>query len=196
MLDVDPAWALVVPAYLVGTFPTAILVGRLAGVDPTISGSRNPGASNTYRTAGRTAGALVLLGDLGKGALATGAGWALGGRAIGVACGLAAVVGHVAPVTRDWRGGKGVATAAGAMAVLHPLPAAVLAGGWVALVALTRRASVASLAVVACFPFAAAARGADPGEIATLALAATLVIVRHRDNIARLARGEEQALRT
>lgn len=196
MRRVDLAWALVVPAYVLGTFPTAILVGRHAGVDPTTTGSRNPGATNTYRTAGRAAGALVLLGDLGKGALAAGAGWALGGRGVGVACALAAVLGHVAPVTRNWQGGKGVATAAGAFAVLHPLPAAVLAAAWVAIAAATRRASIASIGVVVCFPLAAAARDASAGEVVALALCATLVIVRHRDNIARLARGEEQTLRT
>ena len=93
----DPAWLLVVPAYLLGTFPTAILVGRREGRDPTQEGSGNPGASNTFRTMGRRAGAIVLLGDVAKGALAAGVGLATGNRAVGVACGLAAVLGHVSP---------------------------------------------------------------------------------------------------
>ena len=70
----DLAWLLVVPAYLLGTFPTAILVGRRAGRDVTQEGSGNPGASNTFRTLGRRAGALVLLGDVAKGGLAAGIG--------------------------------------------------------------------------------------------------------------------------
>ena len=70
----DLAWLLVVPAYLLGTFPTAILVGRREGRDPTQEGSGNPGASNTFRTMGRRAGAIVLLGDVAKGALAAGDG--------------------------------------------------------------------------------------------------------------------------
>src|SRR5690606_22544211 len=91
--------AAVVASYAAGTLPTAQLVGRHWGVDPTATGSRNPGATNVYRTAGRRAGALTLVGDLCKGAVAAGAGWALGGHGLGVACGVAAVVGHVLPVT-------------------------------------------------------------------------------------------------
>ena len=73
----DLAWLAVVPAYLLGTFPTAILVGRREGRDPTIEGSGNPGASNALRTMGRRAAALVLVGDVGKGAVAAAAGWAM-----------------------------------------------------------------------------------------------------------------------
>ena len=119
----------VLPAYLLGTFPTAILVGRREGRDPTSEGSGNPGASNALRTMGRRAAALVLIGDVGKGAAAAAAGAAVGGRAVGVGCALAAVVGHVAPVTRRFRGGKGVATLTGA------------ASGAVALVATSTRAA-------------------------------------------------------
>ena len=74
-----PEALLVVAGYGLGTLPTALLVGRRTGVDPTIAGSGNPGASNVYRTSGKTAGALVLLGDLAKGALAAGAGLAVDG---------------------------------------------------------------------------------------------------------------------
>ena len=126
----NPEWLLVLPAYLLGTFPTAILVGRREGRDLTQEGSGNPGASNTYRTLGRRAGATVLLGDASKGALAAGMGLATGNRAVGVACGLAAVLGHVAPVTRRFRGGKGVATGAGAIVLLLPVPALGLAVVW------------------------------------------------------------------
>ena len=191
---VNVGWALVVPAYALGTFPTAILVCRRAGVDPTIAGSRNPGASNAYRTAGRAAGALVLAGDLAKGAAATGVGWALADRPVAAACGLAAVVGHVLPVQRGFRGGKGVATAAGTAAVLHPLPTAALALVWLSVVATTRRASVASIVFAAGLPIAAFYRNASSWEITALAACAALVILRHRENIARLARGEEHPL--
>jgi glycerol-3-phosphate acyltransferase PlsY len=188
------AWLVVVPAYALGTFPTAALVGRRTGVDPTRAGSGNPGASNTFRTAGRRAGAVVLAGDLGKGALATAAGAALGGRPVAVACAVAAVLGHVAPVQRGLRGGKGVATAAGAALVLHPLPALVLAGVWAGVARATRRASLASLAIAAGLPIAAALAGAPAGEVTALTAMAALVVVRHRDNIVRLARGEERTL--
>jgi acyl phosphate:glycerol-3-phosphate acyltransferase len=191
---VDPAWLLVVPAYLLGTFPTALLVGRRAGRDPTAEGSGNPGASNTFRTMGRGAGAVVLAGDVAKGALAAGLGLVSGNRAVGVACGLAAVLGHVAPATRGFRGGKGVATGAGMALVLLPVPTLVLAVAWVALVKATSAASAGSLVVAVGLPLGAAVVGRPAGEVVAFALAGALVVARHRDNVARLRRGQEASL--
>jgi glycerol-3-phosphate acyltransferase PlsY len=92
------AAACVAASYLLGTFPSAWLATRRRGVDPTSAGSGNPGATNVYRTAGRGAGVLTLVGDVFKGAGAAALGWAVGGHGLGVACGVAAVVGHVAPL--------------------------------------------------------------------------------------------------
>lgn len=186
-------WTLVVPAYLLGTFPTAILVGRRRGRDVTAEGSGNPGASNTLRTMGRRAGALVLLGDLGKGVAAAGAGL-LAGRGVGVACGVAAVLGHVAPVTRRFRGGKGVATAAGMAAVLVPVVAAALAVVWALTAKLTGTASKASIAIAAGFPVGAAIIGRPAAEVAAFAACGALVVARHRENLGRIRRGEEPVL--
>ena len=191
----DLGWALVVPAYLLGTFPTALLVGRREGRDPTKEGSGNPGASNALRTMGRRAGALVLLGDLGKGLLAAGAGWALAGRGIGVACGLVAVVGHVFPATRGFRGGKGVATGAGMAMVLLPLPSLALGALWGAVVGVTKVSALGSMAVAVGLPVAALAVGRPGGEVAALVACSALVLLRHRDNVSRLRRGDEAALR-
>jgi acyl phosphate:glycerol-3-phosphate acyltransferase len=93
------AVACIAGSYLLGTFPSAWLATRRRGVDPTAAGSGNPGATNVYRTAGRGAGVLTLVGDVLKGAGAAALGWAVGGHGLGVACGVAAVVGHVAPLT-------------------------------------------------------------------------------------------------
>ncbi len=191
----DLGWALVVPAYLLGTFPTALLVGRREGRDPTQEGSGNPGASNTLRTMGRRAGATVLVGDLGKGLLATGGGWALAGRPIGVACGLAAVLGHVFPATRRFRGGKGVATGAGMAVVLLPLPSILLAALWGVVVGATRVSALGSMAVALALPAVGALVGRPAGEVAALVACSALVLVRHRDNLARLRRGDEAAFR-
>ena len=188
-------WVLLVPAYLLGTFPTALLVGRRAGHDPTAEGSGNPGASNALRTMGRRAGALVLAGDLGKGVVATGAGWALGGRGVGVGCGLAAVLGHVAPATRRFRGGKGVATAAGMAVVLLPIASLVLGLLWGLVVRVTGVAALGSLAVAAGLPVAAAVVGRPGPEVAALAACGALVAVRHAGNVQRLRRGDEPHLR-
>jgi acyl phosphate:glycerol-3-phosphate acyltransferase len=153
----------VVVSYVLGMFPTALLVGRRTGVDPTTAGSGNPGATNVLRTAGRRAALLTLLGDGGKGALAAALGWAVGGHGLGVACGLAAVVGHIAPVTRRFRGGKGVATAAGMVLVLFPLVALVGAVAYGLAVAVTRVGSVGSLTAAVVVPVTAALTGVPGG---------------------------------
>jgi glycerol-3-phosphate acyltransferase PlsY len=93
------AVACIAGSYLLGTFPSAWLATRRRGVDPTAAGSGNPGATNVYRTAGRGAGVLTLVGDVLKGAGAAALGWSVGGHGLGVACGVAAVLGHVAPLT-------------------------------------------------------------------------------------------------
>jgi glycerol-3-phosphate acyltransferase PlsY len=178
-------------AYLLGTFPSARLAARHRGVDPTAAGSGNPGATNVYRTAGRRAGALTLVGDLAKGAVAAGVGWAVGGHGLGVACGVAAVVGHVAPLTRRLQGGKGVATGVGMALVLFPLAALLSAAAFAVVTGLSRRVSPGSMAAVAALPAAAGALGAPGREVAALAASAVLVIARHGANIGRLWRGEE-----
>ncbi|HEX6424259.1 MAG TPA: glycerol-3-phosphate acyltransferase [Acidimicrobiales bacterium] len=185
---------LVIAAYLLGTFPTALVVTRRSGVDPTQTGSGNPGATNVLRTSGRVAGAATLAGDVAKGALAAGAGWALGGHALGVACGAAAVVGHVLPVTRRLQGGKGVATGAGMAFVLYPGAAIAATLVFGLTVAVYRKASLASIAAVSTLPVGVALRGAPGPEVAVVAVCAALIVARHRDNIVRLARGTEPRL--
>jgi acyl phosphate:glycerol-3-phosphate acyltransferase len=181
-------------AYLLGTFPSAWLATRRRGVDPTAAGSGNPGATNVYRTAGRRAGALTLAGDLFKGAAAAGLGWAVGGHGLGVACGVAAVMGHVVPFTRVSRGGKGVATGAGMALVLFPAAALSSAAAFAVVTGLSRTVSLGSMAAVAALPAAAGLLGAPGREVAALAGCAVVVIARHRANIGRLWRGEEPHL--
>jgi glycerol-3-phosphate acyltransferase PlsY len=183
--------AAVVASYLLGTLPVALVVARRRGVDPTAAGSGNPGATNVARTAGRSAGALTLAGDVAKGALAAGIGWAVGDQTLAVVCGAAAVVGHVAPVTRRFRGGKGVATGAGMAVVAVPLAALVAAGCFVVVAVVWRYASLASMAGAVALPVAAAALGAPAAEVVALAACAALVVARHRSNIERLVRGTE-----
>jgi acyl phosphate:glycerol-3-phosphate acyltransferase len=185
----------VVLGYLLGTLPTAQVVGRRVGRDPTREGSGNPGASNVYRTAGAKAGALVFAGDFVKGVVATGAGLAVGDRVLGLACGAAAVAGHVAPVTRRLRGGKGVATAFGMVVVLFPALAVGAAVVWAAIAKLSGTASVASLVVAIGLPLGVLALGRPAPEVTGVAVVAVLVVARHAGNIARLARGDERSLR-
>jgi acyl phosphate:glycerol-3-phosphate acyltransferase len=189
------AIACVVAGYLIGTFPTALLVGRWVGVDPTRAGSGNPGATNMARTAGRRAGVLTLVGDLAKGAGAAGLGWAVGGHGLGVACGVAAVVGHVLPVQRGFRGGKGVATASGMALVLFPAALALAAVAFAVVALATRAVGMGSIAASVALPVAAAATGATAAEVAALAVCAALILARHRDNIARRRGPGDRGLR-
>jgi glycerol-3-phosphate acyltransferase PlsY len=131
-----------------------------------------------------------------KGSAAAGLGWVVGGHGLGVACGVAAVLGHVAPLARPSRGGKGVATVAGMALVLFPLAALVSATAFGVVTALTRTVSLGSIAAVVVLPVAAGVLGVPGWEVAALVMCAALVIARHRANIGRLWRGEEPHLGT
>lgn len=185
---------LVVAGYVLGTLPTAVVVAGRRGHDPTREGSGNPGATNVYRTAGRRAGALVLVGDLAKGAVAAGTGWLAGDHLLGLVCGTAAVVGHVFPLTRRFRGGKGVATAGGATLVLFPVAALVAVVTFAAVAKLTGRASLGSLTIAVLIPVLTALGGAPGTEVLLLVALAAVVVARHASNIVRLVRGTEPSL--
>jgi len=170
--------AAVVGGYLLGTLPTAHLAARRHGVDPTRVGTRNPGATNVLQNVGRVAGILTLVGDLAKGLVAAGLGWAVDGRTLAVACGAAAVLGHVAPVTRSFRGGKGVATGVGMALATFPVAAAVGIGLFAGTWAVLRRSSVVQEAGIVAMPVVAALTGADGWELAGVGAVAALIVVR------------------
>jgi acyl phosphate:glycerol-3-phosphate acyltransferase len=182
---------LLVPvAYLLGTFPTATLVARTRGRDVAQEGSGNPGASNVTRLIGWRAGLLVFLADGAKGALPALVGLLLDGHRGAFVLGAAAMLGHIFPVTRRFKGGRGVATAAGVTLVIFPLITLGLAVVWLVLARLLRKASVASLVVVVAFPVLVALFYNWAEAVATAVLA-LLIVVRHLDNLRRLVRGEE-----
>ena len=194
--DAGPVnYLVVVIAYVLGTLPSAQVVAGRSGVDPTSAGSGNPGATNVYRTAGRRAGLVVFAFDVGKGVAAVALGMAVAGRPLALACWVAATVGHVLPVTRRLRGGKGVATGGGGSIVLFP----VLAVGVIALFALvarvTGKASMGSIAIALALPVAVAAAGNTTREVLVAAAISALVLVRHVANIRRLLAGEEGSWR-
>jgi glycerol-3-phosphate acyltransferase PlsY len=181
-------------AWLLGTFPSALLVARAHGRDILQEGSGNPGASNVARVLGWRAGAIVLLLDFAKGAIAAGAGMAIDGRGGACALGVAAVVGHTFPLYR--KGGKGVAAAGGALVVLYPQIVLGLAVIWFVIARLLHKASLASLLTTLLFPVSIAVLRAigwdyDVWEIVAVAALAVLVIIRHLGNIRRLLRRQE-----
>jgi glycerol-3-phosphate acyltransferase PlsY len=194
---VHPAVALVL-SYASGSLPFAWLAGRAAGVDLRQQGSGNLGATNVFRVLGWKIGLLVFVADALKGALPVlllppriespvdrGL-WA-------IACGIAAIAGHVRPLFLRFRkGGKGVATAAGVFFALAPVPMLVTFGLFVAVVLVTGYVSLGSLLSAVVLPaFLLVTQGSRAPLFVVSVLIATFVFWTHRANIGRLRRGEE-----
>jgi glycerol-3-phosphate acyltransferase PlsY len=180
-------------AYFLGTFPTAALVARAQGRDVEREGSGNPGASNVTRLIGWRAGLLVFLADGAKGALPALVGLVLDGHRGAFVLGGAAMLGHIFPVTRRFRGGRGVATAAGVTLVVFPLIAISCGLLWLVLARVLGKASVASLVVVVAVPVLVGVFYGI-GDLAATAVLASLIVVRHVPNLRRLVRREEHGL--
>ena len=141
-------------------------------------GSGNPGASNVGRLLGWRAGSLVLVLDFAKGAIAAGVGLAVGGRPGAFVLGVAAVLGHTFPLYR--KGGKGVATAGGALVVLYPLIVLGARVVWFVVARVLHKASLASLLCTIAFPVAVALTGHDLWEDVVVAALAVLIVVAAR----------------
>jgi len=189
--------AMLVVAYLLGSIPFAFLAVRLAGKgDIRRVGSGNVGATNTMRAAGWKVALPVALLDVAKGVTAVLLMRTVTASPVWVAgAGLAAIVGHCFPVWLRFSGGKGVATGAGVFFTLAPLPAAVVGGVWLVLMAATRIVSLASVIAAASFPVVYFFLGhPSRGVLLCATLAAMVIIYRHRGNIRRLTRGEEPRL--
>ena len=185
-----------IAAYLIGAIPVGFLVARAAGgADIRRSGSGSIGATNVLRTLGRGPAVLTLVGDIVKGYLAVTAARAIGTEPwTGAGGAVAAVVGNCWPLFLAFRGGKGVATGLGAFLALIPwavAPAAVL---WLLVTSLSRYVSLASLVGCVSLPVGAALLGYPRHSVIAAALVALIIMWRHRENIARLARGTEHRL--
>jgi len=181
--------------YLMGTFPSAIIIARANGIDITTQGSGNPGASNVARTLGWKKGVVVYVLDAVKGVAAVIVGRLVAGDAGGYWCAAAAIVGHVFPLTRGFHGGKGVATGSGAIVVLQPVLSTVLFALWMVVSKTTKKASIASIVVTIGVPVGTAILGAPLWEILAMVGLAMLVVARHLPNLRRLRSGTENSLK-
>jgi glycerol-3-phosphate acyltransferase PlsY len=185
---------MIVFAYLMGTFPSAIIVARASGVDISTVGSGNPGASNVTRALGWRKGAWVYFLDALKGALPTALALVLDGRPLAYWCGAAAILGHMFPVFRRFHGGKGVATGSGALLVLLPVVFVVGAAVWFIIIRLTGKAAVASIAGLLLVPIGLILLDRPAWEFAAVAGVCALIMVKHWDNVVRLVRRQEHSL--
>jgi len=184
-------------AYLLGSIPFGLIVARLAaGVDVRRAGSGNIGATNVLRAAGKGWAVLTLLADVLKGVLPVlaAAAWWPGQSGPACGAGLAAFLGHCFPVWLGFKGGKGVATALGVFLALSPAAAGLAALVFLGAVAATRTVSVGSMSsALSLIPILAWLD--RPGAVIGLAaVVAGVVVLRHKDNLVRLKRGEEKKL--
>jgi acyl phosphate:glycerol-3-phosphate acyltransferase len=185
---------LVIAAYVIGTFPSAVLIARANGVDIATFGSGNPGASNVTRALGWRKGVWVYVLDAGKGAVAAAMGLALDGRPMAYWCGGAAIVGHMYPVFRRFAGGKGVATGSGVLLVVQPILAPLAVGLWWAITRATGKAALGSVVAVTLVPVGIVVLDQPRWELLAVAGVCALIVLRHTSNIKRLIRREEHAL--
>jgi acyl phosphate:glycerol-3-phosphate acyltransferase len=182
--------------YLAGSIPFAFLAGRyFRGVDIRRIGSGNVGAANVLRSTGIMTAVCVMLLDAAKGAGAVlFAQRIASGDAAPAAAGVAAVVGHVYPLWLRFRGGKGVATAAGVFAVLTPLALAPAAAIFVVTVWATRFISLGSIVATLALGPIALGLGASVAVVSAAGAVALLIVFRHRANISRLLAGTERRI--
>ena len=187
---------MVVVGYLLGSISFAVLLVRLrTGKDIRTEGSGNAGATNVLRSHGRALALLVAFLDVAKGAAAV-----LLVRLVtadpraAAAAAFASILGHVFPLYYGFRGGKGVATAVGAFLALAPLPTLICIGVFVAAVALTRYVSVGSMVAMSLLPAAMGLFHEPMPVVIAAAAAAVLIVLKHLENLKRLAAGRERKL--
>ena len=183
--------ATVFAAYLLGSIPFGLIVTRLWGLgDVRKIGSGNIGATNVLRTGSKSAALATVLLDAGKGFLPVLLARALVGEDAAQLAALFSFLGHVFPVWLGFRGGKGVATIAGALLALAPLVGLIALATWIVTFLVARISSIAALVAGLVTPLAAFLLGL-PETTAVLAVMAGMMIWKHRDNIRRLLSGKE-----
>ncbi|ABM63092.1 glycerol-3-phosphate 1-O-acyltransferase PlsY [Halorhodospira halophila] len=192
MLDV----ILVIIGYLIGSISSAIVVCRAMNLgDPRQGGSGNPGATNVLRLAGKVPAGITLLGDWLKGTLPVLLAWlATEDPVVASAAGLAAFFGHLFPVYFRFQGGKGVATGLGVILAWSPLALLATVVTWLAVAGAFRYSSLAAVVAFAMAPIYMLWLSASPVLTAATAILTAAIVWRHRENIVRLAAGEESRI--
>ena len=197
MLTALSILAAIVLAYLLGSVPFAVVSSRLFGLaDPRSYGSKNPGATNVVRSGTKKAAIVTLIGDLAKGWLAVflaqtfGPHFGLGSGTVTLVA-LGVFFGHLFPVFLKFRGGKGVATAAGVLLALDPWLGLAVLGVWILIAYTLRYSSLSALVAAATAPLIAFLLwGRDP-QLAAVAIIAMALIAKHWPNLQRLMAGSE-----
>src|SRR5437867_2799327 len=185
--------AMAVGGYLLGSIPFGLLVAKCLGtVDPRTAGSRNIGFTNVLRLSGKTAGLLTLVGDMGKGwVVAWIAAQTFDREEIVVAIALTPILGHLYSVFLGFRGGKGVATAIGAVTGIAPSVGVVIMLLWLLTVAIWRYSSGAALAAFGMLPVVSVVLGRSWVFVVGGVVMSSVIVFRHWENVVRLWQGTE-----
>jgi len=193
--------AMIVAAYLIGSFSSAILICQLLGLpDPRTTGSHNPGATNVLRISNKLTAATVLILDILKGTIPVWGGYFiyayLGEKEplyLGF-IGVASCLGHMYPIFFNFQGGKAVATALGALLPIGLGVGSLLIGTWILVAKLTKYSSLAAIVTVALAPLYVYL--IKPVYVYPTLMLSALIIFRHKDNIIRLLKGTETKIST
>ncbi len=185
--------ALAVGGYLLGSIPFGVLVCKsFATVDPRTAGSYNIGFSNVLRVAGTRAGVLTLIGDMGKGWLVGGAArYSLDHEPLVLLAALCPILGHMHSVFLRFSGGKGVATAFGAVVGVAPVVGAAILAVWIGCVAIWRVSSLGALVAFGAFPVVAILMGRSWSFMVFAAVVCGMIVWGHKSNLGRLWAGTE-----
>ena len=196
-MNEDFLWVLMaMVGYLLGAIPFGVVVSKAMGLpDPRTVGSKNVGFTNVLRVSGKKAGVLTLLGDMGKG-------WVMGWAAMQwltderfiMLVALSTILGHLFSPFLNFKGGKGVATALGAVLGLSPSIGFLLLLIWLGAVAIWRYSSGGALAAFGCFPVVAIVNEQRQEFFVFSLIVSGLIWVKHKDNIARLWKGTESKI--
>ena len=186
----------IIAAYLVGSIPFAMISSKIFGLaDPRTYGSGNPGATNVLRSGNKKAALFTLIGDALKGTLAVVVAKQMGLDDTTIALvALAVFLGHLYPVFLGFKGGKGVATAAGVLFALDPLLGAAVAGTWLLVAYVSRYSSLAALVAAAAAPLFAALMHGATNQTIVVGILGMALIGKHWQNIQRLLAGQESKI--
>lgn len=186
----------ILAAYLLGSVPFAMISSKLFGLaDPRTYGSGNPGATNVLRSGNKKAALFTLIGDALKGWLAVFAAQQAGLSDLGIGLvALAVFFGHLFPIFLKFKGGKGVATAAGVLLALDPLLGLMVLGTWLLVAYVSRYSSLAAIVAAGAAPlYFALMHGAD-GHFAVVLVLALALVAKHWQNLQRLMAGQESKI--
>ena len=186
---------LFIGSYLFGSIPVGVLVGRAFGFDPRGVGSGNIGMTNVTRAGGKGAGAITFVGDLLKGFIPVMAARMVGlPPAVIAIVALGAFLGAISSVFLRFRGGKGVSASLGIWLGISPLPVLIALGVFLVVFAMARIVSLASISAAIALPPAAAMMGLPRPYVGLAIVMTALVLLRHRENIARLISHDEPSV--